>query len=70
MLGGEIESLRLNQTSSNLESLLLRCFSTDLDEIHDGTKDFFALFKMAPSAIVYLFSLRNDILTKLGVKLK
>ena len=65
MLGGEIESLRLNQTSSNLESLLLRCFSTDLDEIHD-----FALFKMAPSAIVYLFAFRNDILTKLGVKLK
>ena len=58
------------QTSSNFASLLLSCFSTDLDEIHDEMKDFFVFFKMAPSAIFYLFSFRNDSLTKLGVKLK
>ena len=50
--------------------MLLSCFSTDLDEIHNEKKDFFVLFKMAPSAISYLFPFRNDILTKLGVKLK
>ena len=39
------------KTSSNFASLLLSCFSTNLDEIHDEKKDFFVFFKMAPSAI-------------------
>ena len=53
------------KTSSNFASLLLSCFSTDLDEIHDEMKDFFVFFKMAPSAIFYLFSFRSSVLTKI-----
>ena len=57
--------LKFVKTSSNFASLLLSCFPTDLDKIHDEMKDFFVFFKMAPSAIFYLFSFRSSVLTKI-----
>ena len=53
-----------SQPSSHFGCLLSRCFSTNLDEIHDKKKDFSVLFKMVPSAIFYCYLFRNDILSK------
>ena len=48
---------------SNFESLLLNCFSIDLDQVYGIKKYFSVLFKKAPSAIFYLFSFTSNVLT-------
>ena len=45
-------------------------FKTEIwAEIHEVKKGFLVFFKMAPSAVFYLYSFRSSKLPKLGVKL-